>query len=185
MGDVHVEGLTEALAILSIWSYHGGFDAKGADMATSTLERTVLPPSESLDALAAMLSRVTSEPITMSSGPHGEHLLVPPEVFDVLRSVVEAMAQGQAVTIAPVHQRLTTQEAADLLGVSRPTVVKLLEAGEIPFEQPGRHRRVRLADVLAYRDRASTERRAALDRTVEIADEADMYERTAVPKRTR
>ena len=90
-----------------------------------------------------------------------------PEVFEVLRDVVDAMAQGQAVTIAPVHQRLTTQEAADLLGVSRPTVVKLLESGEIPFEQPGRHRRVRLADVLAYRERASVERRGALDRMVE------------------
>ena len=64
-------------------------------------------------------------------------------------------------------------------------MVKLLESGEIPFEQPGRHRRVRLADVLAYRERASAERRAALDRMVEIADAADMYERTATPKRTR
>lgn len=89
------------------------------------------------------------------------------------------------MTIAPVHERLTTQEAADLLGVSRPTVVKLLESGEIPFEQPGRRRRVRLADVLAYRERASAEHRAALHRMVEIADEADMYERTATPKRTR
>jgi hypothetical protein len=64
-------------------------------------------------------------------------------------------------------------------------VVKLLESGEIPFEQPGRHRRVRLADVLAYRVRASVEQRAALDRMVEIADEADLYELTATPKRTR
>ena len=111
-------------------------------------------------------------------------MVLPPEVFEVLRSVVDAMAQGQAV-IAPVHQRLTTQEAAELLGVSRPTVVKLLESGEIPFELPGRYRRVRLADVLAYRERASAERRGALDRMVEIADEADMYERTATPKRTR
>src|SRR3546814_6595386 len=92
------------------------------------------------------------------------------------------MAQGQAVTVAPVHQRLTTQEAADLLGISRPTVVKLLESGEIPFEQPGRHRRVRLADVLAYRERASAARRAALDRMVELADEADLY---ALPDRKR
>lgn len=53
--------------------------------------------------------------------------------------------------------------------MSRPTLVKLLESGEIPFEQPGRHRRVRLADVLAYRERASEGRRAALDRMVEIA----------------
>lgn len=154
-------------------------------MAMSTVERTVLPPDESLSALAAMLDGLGAEPITTLSGPNGEHLVLPPEVFEVLRDVVDAMAQGQAVTIAPVHQRLTTQEAADLLGVSRPTVVKLLESGEIPFEQPGRHRRVRLADVLAYRERSSVERRAALDQMVEIADEADLYERTATPTRTR
>lgn len=155
-------------------------------MATPTIERTVLPPAEPLGALAAMLDGLGLETTTTTlSGPNGEHLVLPPEVFEVLRDVVDAMAQGHAVTIAPVHQRLTTQEAADLLGVSRPTVVKLLESGEIPFEQPGRHRRVRLADVLAYRERASIERRAALDRMVEIADEADLYERTATPKRTR
>jgi len=154
-------------------------------MATPTLDRTILPPAESLTGLVAFLDHLGAEPTTTLSGPNGEHLVLPPEVFEVLRDVVEAMAQGQAVTIAPVHQRLTTQEAADLLGVSRPTVVKLLESGEIPFEQPGRHRRIRLADVLAYRERASVEHRAALDRMVEIADEADMYERTVTPKRTR
>ncbi|HPU40137.1 MAG TPA: helix-turn-helix domain-containing protein [Microthrixaceae bacterium] len=154
-------------------------------MAAPTIERTVLPPTEPLQALAAMLDGLGAEPTTTLSGPNGEHLVLPPEVFEVLRDVVDAMAQGQALTIAPVHQRLSTQEAADLLGVSRPTVVKLLESGEIPFEQPGRHRRVRLADVLAYRERASVERRGALDRMVEIADAADLYERTATPKRTR
>lgn len=154
-------------------------------MAAPTIARTVLPPTEPLQALAAMLDRLGAEPTTTLSGPNGEHLVLPPEVFEVLRDVVDAMAQGQALTIAPVRQRLTTQEAADLLGVSRPTVVKLLESGEIPFEQPGRHRRVRLADVLAYRERASVERRGALDRMVEIADAAALYERTATPKRTR
>ncbi len=154
-------------------------------MATSADERTILPPTESLQELQALLARQDAAPTTTLSGPNGEHLVLPPEVFEVLRGIVEAMASGQAVTIAPVHQRLTTQEAADLLGISRPTLVKLLEAGEIPFEQPGRHRRVRLADVLAYRDRASEMRREALDRMVAIADEADMYERTAAPRRTR
>ena len=154
-------------------------------MAAPTIARTVLPPTEPLQALAAMLDGLGAEPTTTLSGPNGEHLVLPPEVFEVLRDVVDAMAHGQALTIAPVHQRLTTQEAADLLGVSRPTVVKLLESGEIPFEQPGRHRRVRLADVLAYRERASVERRGALDRMVEIADAAALYERTATPKRTR
>ena len=79
---------------------------------------------------------------------------MPPEVFEILREVVEALAQGLAITIAPHQMILSTGEAADILGVSRPTLVRLLEAGEIPFEQPGRHRRVRLADVLAYRERA-------------------------------
>ena len=154
-------------------------------MATPTIERTVLPPAEPLVALAAMLDGLGAGSTTTLLGPNGEHLVLPPEVFEVLRDLVDAMAQGQAVMVVPVHQRLTTQEAADLLGVSRPTVVKLLESGEIPFEQPGRHRRVRLADVLAYRERASNERRAALDRMVGIADEADLYESTATPKRTR
>jgi len=155
-------------------------------MTASTLEHTVLPPTEPLDELVAMLRTASAaEPSTTLSGPGGQHLILPAEVFEVLRDIVEATAAGQAVTIAPVHQRLTTQEAADLLDVSRPTLVKLLEAGEIPFEQPGRHRRVRFADVLAYRERGSLERRAALDRMVEIADGADMYERTATPKRTR
>lgn len=91
------------------------------------------------------------------------------------------MAAGQAVIVAPIHQRLTTQQAADLLGISRPTFVKLLESGEIKFEQPGRHRRVLLTDVLEFRQRRSTERRSSLDHMVEIAEESGMYERTALP----
>ncbi len=157
-------------------------------MATAIFERTVLPPEdpkESLDELGAALAVSERDSATAFLDVKGECLVVPREVVEVLRGVVEAMSRGQAVTVAPVHLRLTTQEAADLLGVSRPTLVKLLEDGEIPFERPGRHRRVRLADLLAYRDRASKERRAALDRMVAIADDADMYELTATPKRTR
>ena len=154
-------------------------------MATLMLEHTVLPPEGPLDELVELLSRAGAEPTTSLTGPNGEHLVLPPAVFAVLRDVVEAMSNGQAVTIAPVHQRLTTQEAADLLGISRPTFIKLLESGEIPFEQPGRHRRVRLDSVLAYRERRSSQQRESLDRMVEIADESGMYERTARPKRTR
>lgn len=153
-------------------------------MTASTLEHTILPPEEPLDSLLALLTGPEA-PTTTVTGPNGEHLVLPPELFEVLRDVVAAMAQGQAVTIAPVHQRLTTQEAADLLGISRPTLVKLLESGEIPFEQPGRHRRVRLADVLAYRAERSVQVRESLDRMVEIADESGMYEKNATPQRTR
>lgn len=152
---------------------------------TTTTEHTILPPSEPLSELADMLDRLGPEAVTTLSGPNGEQLVLPAEVFTVLHEVVEAMSNGQAVTIAPLHQRLTTQEAAELLGISRPTLVKLLEEGEIPYEQPGRHRRIKLVDVLEYRDRRSSKRREALDQMVEIAEEGEMYERTATPKRTR
>ena len=152
---------------------------------TPILEGTVLPPEEPLDELVAALSRLDAAPNTLLSGPNGERLVLPARVFAVLRGIVAAMADGQAVTIAPAHQRLTTQEAADLLGISRPTFVKLLESGEVPFEQPGRCRRVRLTDVLSYRQRRTTQRRDSLDRMVDIADESGMYEITAAPTNTR
>lgn len=160
-------------------------------MAASTLERTVLPPDEPLDSLLAALDALQApmteaEPLsTTLTGPDGEHLVLPAEVFEVLRDVVAALSQGQAVTVAPVHQRLTTQQAADLLGISRPTFVKLLDDGEIPYLQPGRHRRVLLSNVLAYRERRSAAARESFKRMAEIAHEAGMHERTATPWRTR
>lgn len=147
-------------------------------------ERTVLPPEEPLDELYALLTSAGGGSLTISQ-PNGGHLVLPREVFDALSEVVEAMTQGQAVIIAPVHQLLTTQEAADLLGISRPMLVELLDSGEIPYQRPGRHRRVRLIDLLDYRRRRSAQRRESLDRMVEIAQESGMYELTAAPQRLR
>jgi excisionase family DNA binding protein len=141
------------------------------------MERTVMPPEnpERLDGVRAALSghRVGSAALV---GPNGELLQLPPEVFVVLREVVEALTQGLAITIAPHRMVLSTSEAADILGVSRPTLVRLLESGEIPFEQPGRHRRVRLADVLAYHERARRRLAAGLDQMVADAEDAGLYD---------
>jgi len=100
-------------------------------------------------------------------------------VYQVLVDVIHAMTAGHALTVAPTSTRLTTQEAADLLGVSRPTLVKLLESGHIPYKQPGRHRRVRLIDLLAYRDAARRDRTSALDDLTREAVAARAYEDTA------
>ncbi|MFL6055026.1 MAG: helix-turn-helix domain-containing protein [Actinoallomurus sp.] len=81
----------------------------------------------------------------------GDQIELPAEVYRVLRHVIEALQQGLAVTVAPLTQTLTTQQAADLLGVSRPTLVKLLDEGKIPFDRAGTHRRILLRDLLAYR----------------------------------
>lgn len=96
-------------------------------------------------------------------GPDGDRVDLSDEIYGVLVEVLDVLRPGRAVTVAPQATRLATVEAASLLGISRPTLVKLLESGVIPYEQPGRHRRVRLVDVLAYRDRRGDERRTALD----------------------
>ncbi|GAA2073186.1 helix-turn-helix domain-containing protein [Actinomadura alba] len=149
-------------------------------MSAESAERTVLPPAGPLDNLVDLFSR-TQRSQAKLVGPSGEHISIPPELFEVLRAVVTAMANGQAVTVAPHNQTLTTQEAADLLGVSRPTLVRLLEDGEIPFEQPGRHRRLLLRDLLDYQDRRRHRRREALDELVELSEDADLYENTTTP----
>lgn len=138
---------------------------------TAVLEpQTVLPPAKDAAELASLATALQS-PAAALVGPDGSQTPLPDVVYKVLRSVVAAMSQGLAITVAPHNTQLTTQEAADLLGVSRPTLVRLLEDGEIPFELRGRHRRVMLADVIAYQQRARAKRRATLDEMTRTAAE--------------
>jgi excisionase family DNA binding protein len=86
------------------------------------------------------------------------------------------MTAGMGVNVAPLNATLTTQEAADYLGVSRPTVVRLLDAGEIPMSRPGRHRYVRLVDLIAYAERVRKTRANALDEMAREAEAAGLYD---------
>ena len=137
-------------------------------------DHTVLPPTDedALPAVAAALNRNNHAALVTGDG---SSLELPAEVYEALRDVVTAMAGGHAITIAPHNTVMTTQEAADLLNMSRPTLVRLLEAGEIPFTQPGRHRRVNLADVLAYQQQLRETRRETLDTMTKDAAEDDSY----------
>ena len=86
------------------------------------------------------------------------------------------------ITVVPQTQRLTTQEAADFLGISRPTLVKLLDQEKIPYDQPGLHRRIMFSDLLRYVEQRREERTAALDRMTEDASSAGIT--AAAPKTT-
>jgi excisionase family DNA binding protein len=106
----------------------------------------------------------------------GDQVELPAEVYRVLRQVVEAMRANLAVTVVPQTLTLTTQQAADLLGLSRPTVIKLLDEGKVPFERVGTHRRILLRDLIAYRDIRRAEQYAALEATSASEDEDEDVE---------
>lgn len=111
----------------------------------------------------------------LASSTPNDRVELPAEVYRVLQQVVTALQQGLAVTVAPTTQTLTTQQAADLLGVSRPTVIKLLDSGKMPFERVGTHRRILLRDLLTYREQRRAEQYAALEATaVDLDDEEDL-----------
>jgi excisionase family DNA binding protein len=156
-------------------------------MANALQEWTLLPPEDAsdLDTFIRRLSRLREPARARLIGPDDSVMDIPDELYEVLRDVVRALSQGLAISVAPHNTMLTTQEAADLLNISRPTLVRLLTDGEIPYTMRGRHRRVMLRDVLDYRERTRRERRQTLDQMAADAEEDDLYNLTATPKQTR
>lgn len=128
----------------------------------SLKNQPVLPPSADdhahLHALQELLDGHDDVAVSTSDGS----VRLTDSVREVLEDAVSALVRGQTVTVEPERSTLTTQEAARRLGISRPTLVRLLEQGKIPYTKPGRHRRVELADVLAFQERERERRRHVL-----------------------
>jgi excisionase family DNA binding protein len=139
---------------------------------------TVVPTRTDAE-LAARASRVLSSKRSTEDSlrvrlDDGEELLLPKAATQLLRHLLTEMAQGNAVTLIPIHAELTTQQAADFLKVSRPYLISLLERREMPFHRVGTHRRVKFNDLEAYKRKFQASASVAIDELVEQAQELEM-----------
>jgi excisionase family DNA binding protein len=129
--------------------------------------------SEALDRPQAHRIALVEE---HSDGSGSVRLEVPPATLRLLSQILALMARQQTFVLYPESSELTTKQAAEVLGVSRPFLIRVLEAGEIPYRKVGRHRRVLMKDVLFYKQTTQVKRQAAMDDLVRISEEMGGYD---------
>jgi excisionase family DNA binding protein len=140
------------------------------DVDTEITERAARRIQEYLD-------RHPDEDVVEALGEAGtEDVLVIPRATAVMfAQILALLAQGRGVQIFPKEVELSTQHAADMLNVSRPYLIGLLESGRIPFRKVGRHRRIRFDDLMDYKRKDDLSRRVAADKLAELSEDLDLY----------
>ena len=138
---------------------------------------TSLVPDPNDSELAAAASRELARASKASISVRledGTDLQLPKAVTPLLVNILTEMAQGNAVTLIPLHAELTTQEAANLLNISRPHLTKLLDRGDLPHHKVGTHRRIKFQDLENFRLKQESARRESLDELARQAQEEGM-----------
>jgi excisionase family DNA binding protein len=145
---------------------------------TTLLHRPTVPTADDTELAAQAsrhLSRVKHEGAELRvQVDGGEMLRLPQAVSELLFQLLTEVAQGNAVTLVPIHAELTTQEAADYINVSRPYLIRLLEEGRIKFHLVGTHRRVKFSDLKAFRQAGEAERERVMEELAAQAQELGM-----------
>lgn len=119
---------------------------------STTREKQLQVVTDFCSHLEKRTGRSTPPRCMLTDSETNEQIELPPQFFPVLRQAAEAMRRGQIATIIPRETEVTTQEAADYLGVSRSTIVRILQRGELPYVKINRHRRIRFTDLETYRN---------------------------------
>ncbi|MDA8144633.1 MAG: helix-turn-helix domain-containing protein [Thermaerobacter sp.] len=131
---------------------------------------------EQLRRLAGKLSGAGTASCFLVNEETGERYAVPQTLFSILAEAAQRLAQGCSVMILHLDQELTTQQAAEILQVSRPYVVRLLEQGKIAYRKVGTHRRIRLQDLMSFRERRDALRHAQLGELIRATESLGLYE---------
>jgi excisionase family DNA binding protein len=145
------------------------------DVITPTEKETIMA-KESSQSLASCLQLSESSQTLKVISDQGESITVkvPVSAFRLFIDILAQMANGNSVTLIPIHAELTTQQAAEILNVSRPYLIKLLESGEIPFRKVGSRRRILDQDLREYQNQINAKRQETLAELAAQAQELNM-----------
>lgn len=132
--------------------------------------------SESYNALASAIKQIGSEKAEIEIEETNEKITIPLSALQLLSDVLKAMGQGKLVSIVPIATELTTQAAAEMLGCSRPHLVKLLEEGKIAFTKVGKHRRIKFDDILKYRQQLKMQQKQHIIDIMNADEETGLYD---------
>ena len=131
---------------------------------------------ESYGTLASMLKKIHSDYPEIEIEETSERIKIPINALKLLAKILKETSQGKPISIVPIATEITTQAAAELLGCSRPHLVKLLERGEINFTKVGKHRRIKYEDVIAYKKKLKMEQRKLLAEIMKSDEESGLYD---------
>lgn len=140
---------------------------------TKEEQRTAL---ESYDALAASLDQLRTDFPEIEIEENEERIRIPISALKFLARILKEISQGNPISIVPIATEITTQAAAELLGCSRPHVVKLLESGKIPFNKVGKHRRIRYEDLVTYKKEMKAIQRKKLQELMGLDEDSGLYD---------
>lgn len=148
---------------------------KVIDQISKPSKRDQKIASESYDALASVIEQLHSEQPEIEIEETSEKIKIPLSALKLLGDILKAMGQGKLISIVPIATEVTTQAAAEILGCSRPHLVKLLEDGKIPFTKVGKHRRIKFDDIMLYRNRMKEQQKMHIIDIMNLDEETGLY----------
>lgn len=131
---------------------------------------------ESYNALASVIEQLNSEQPEIEIEETSEKIKIPISALKLLSDILKAMGQGKLISIVPIAAEVTTQAAAEILGCSRPHLVKLLEEGKIVFTKVGKHRRIKFEDVLNYKKQMKKQQKHNIIEIMNFDEEIGLYD---------
>jgi excisionase family DNA binding protein len=140
----------------------------------SKLEQKIA--SESYSALASVIEQLHSEQPEIEIEETSEKIKIPLSALKLLGEILKAMGQGKLISIVPIATEVTTQAAAEMIGCSRPHLVKLLEEGQIAYTKVGKHRRIKFEDVMNYRNQLKHQQKQNIIDIMNLDEETGLYD---------